>query len=181
MNGITLREGTVEDAPALGALHVASWRETYAGLLPDAMLAELSVATRATMWADILSNPAASGGMVVFVAEADDRLVGFGCCSAQRDQDLAAAGFSGEIGAIYILRAHQGGRVGRAIMAALSRALADMGHFAASLWVLRDNAAARSFYERLGGGIIGERTEVEPEATLVELAYGWRDLSRLNG
>ena len=45
--------------------------------------------------------------------------------------------------------------------------------------MLRENAAARCFYERLGGIIVCEREEEQSGATLVEVAYGWRDLSLL--
>jgi hypothetical protein len=33
-----IRIATPDDAPALGSMHVASWRETYSGVLPDKML-----------------------------------------------------------------------------------------------------------------------------------------------
>ena len=64
-------------------------------------------------------------------------------------------------------------------MAAMAQTLSGLGHTAASLWVLRENAPARAFYEGLGGEIVGEKTDEQPNASLVEVAYGWRDLSRL--
>ena len=176
---IALREATPADAPAIGALHVASWRETYAGLLPDAMLAGLSAEARAAMWTHVLGDPAAFGDAAVIVAEADGAIIGFGSCARQRDEALAASGYGGEIGALYVLRAHQGRGTGRALIAALAQALLDRGHTGASLWVLRENAPARTFYEALGGELVGEQSEDQAGATLVELAYGWRDLSRL--
>jgi hypothetical protein len=33
-----IRVATPDDAPALAVMHVASWRETYAGILPDRIL-----------------------------------------------------------------------------------------------------------------------------------------------
>jgi hypothetical protein len=45
--------------------------------------------------------------------------------------------------------------------------------------VLRKNKPAQAFYEKLGGVIIGEKTDKRPDATLVEHAYGWRELSSL--
>lgn len=180
MGAITLREASPADAAAIGALHVASWRETYAGLLPAALLAGLSVDARSVMWGRIIAEPEAFGGAAVIVAEADGALIGFGSCGGQRDAALAAAGYGGEIGAVYVLSAHQHQGTGRALIAALAQALSALGHEGASLWVLRENAPARLFYERLGGEIVGEKQEeAQPGLTLVELAYGWRDLSRL--
>jgi GNAT superfamily N-acetyltransferase len=117
----------------------------------------------------------------VFVAEDGGRAIGFGSCGPQRNEALTRAGFGGEFGAIYVLRSHQGRGVGRSIMAALARALSAEGHGAAALWVLRDNAPARRFYERLGGIVVGEQIDEQPGATLVEDGYGWRDLSILTG
>src|SRR5438093_285454 len=102
MGAIWLREATKSDAGAIGAVHVASWRETYTVILPDDMLAGLSVETQTAMWSKILGDPAAFGGAAVVVAEESGRIIGFGSCGQQRDQQLADAGFGGEIGAIYV-------------------------------------------------------------------------------
>lgn len=168
---IALREATPADAAAIGALHVACWHETYSGILPAPMLPGLSVEMRTDMWRAILEDSDAFGGAVVFVAVQEDRIVGFGSCGAQRDPALIEAGFDGEIGALYVLQAYQAQGIGRALM----RALANRGHQAVSLWVLRDNVSARGFYEALGGAIVGERID----GSLVELAYGWPDAARL--
>src|SRR4051812_37692649 len=93
VGGISFRSALPGDAPALGALHVASWRETYANLLPGAMLASLSADLRAAMWANILDDPAAHAGAQVYVAQDGERLVGFGACGEQRDVALAGSGF----------------------------------------------------------------------------------------
>ena len=174
-----MREATRADAAALGALHVASWRESYAGLVPPAMLAGLSVEARAAMWAGVLDDPSAAGDARLFVAEDGEDLIGFGSCAVQRDAALAAAGYDGEIGAIYVLRAHQRRGIGRSLIAAMAGALLEQGHAGVGLWVPRDNAVARRFYDRLGGVVVGKTREDATDATLVEIAYGWSDLSRL--
>jgi ribosomal protein S18 acetylase RimI-like enzyme len=179
MTAVPLRKATYADAAALGALHVTSWQETYTGLVPDEMLAGLSVDARTAMWSKILDAPDDFGCAAVFIADDNERVVGFGSCGRQRDNALIDKGFSGEFSAIYVLRSHQGRGVGRSIMNAMSSELADAGHSAASLWVLRENAPARAFYEKLGGIIVGEKIDDRPDATLVEDAYGWRDLSSL--
>jgi len=157
-------------------VHVSSWREAYAGILPTALLDGLSAHARAAMWRGVMNDP---GGMALFVAENEGRIVGFGACGVQRDASLKAQGYDGEVGAIYVLRAHQRVGLGRALMTMMAERLREQGMRGATLWVLRENALARSFYERLGGAAIGERTEEQEGVTLSEIAYGWRDLSRL--
>lgn len=171
---IEVRAATPDDAASIAAVHVAAWRESYAGLLPEAMLSTLSVGERTGRWARALRAMAS-----VFVAERDGEVVGFASACPQRDRTLAARGFTGEITAIYVLRRAQGWGVGRHLMAEVAHCLREREHQSASLWVLRDNQSARRFYERLGGEIIGEKEDRREDVTLVELAYGWRDLSAL--
>lgn len=179
MDALAFRAARPEDAILIGALHVASWRETYAGLLPASVLDGLSAEARAAMWRKVLNDPAAWGEASVFVAESGGTIVGFGACGDQRDAALQAQGYDGEIGAIYVLQSHQRTGAGRILMRLMARALLAQGKGAASLWVLRENEAARGFYERLGGTIVGEKAEEQAGATLTELAYGWRDLPAL--
>jgi GNAT superfamily N-acetyltransferase len=176
---IRYRAAAPADAAALGSLHVASWHETYAGLLPAPLLAALSAQARAAMWSAILADPASHAGAAIFLAEDASGPIGFAACADQSDRALKARGYGGEIGAVYVLRSGQGAGVGTALMAQVAGALLDRGHAAAALWVLRDNHPARAFYEKLGGEPAGEREEAQFGATLTEVAYGWRDLSRL--
>lgn len=174
-----IRAATPSDAAAIAAVHVASWRETYAGLMPEAILSALSVSERAVRWTHTLGEAASPDGASVFVAERQDEVVGFASAGPQRDRSLLAQGFTGDISAIYLLQRAQEAGAGRRLMAAAARALHDRGHRAASLWVLRENQPARRFYERLGGEQVGEKEDRRGATTLVELAYGWRDLSVL--
>lgn len=178
---LTLRPATPADAGAIAALHVASWRETYAGLLPADLLAGLSVDSRTALWLRVLAPESVAVGAAVWLAEADGTLAGFGACGAQRDAELREAGFAGEIGALYVLRRFQGRGLGRAILRELAGHLVANGGASAALWVLRENGQARRFYEVLGGEVAGERREALPESEITEIAYGWRDLRILAG
>jgi len=177
---LKIRTAGVDDALLLASTHVASWRETYAGILPDAMLAALSVEGRAAMWGQVMRQPASSASTVVYLAELDGKLVGFGSCGPQRTENLKAKGFGGEIGAIYVLRAFQRKGIGALLLRTMASDLMNRALAAASLWVLRDNPVARRFYERNGAQVVGEREDVRNHAVLVELAYGWTDLTQLS-
>ena len=176
MDVISFREAKPSDAGPLGVLHVTSWRETYAGLLPSQLLDGLSAEARSKMWRAVLEDPATYYGTRVFVAESDGKMVGFGACGDQRDQALKERGFDGEVGAIYVLQSHQRAGVGSSLMRLMAQDLLDQGRTAATLWVLRENAPARLFYEQLGGALAGEKSDEQSGVTMPEVAYGWRDL-----
>jgi ribosomal protein S18 acetylase RimI-like enzyme len=179
MAGWTLRIATPNDARDLAAMHIASWREAYAGILPEKMLSSLSVTARAEAWERILRESRTERSTVVFLAEHDRRIFGFGSCGAQRAANLQEQGYDGEVSGVYVLRAFQKQGVGTGLFGEMSRDLIRRGFKAAALWVLRDNSAGRHFYERYGGQVIAEREDVRDGAVLAELAYGWPDLSEL--
>jgi len=175
----SIRTATVADVSAIGSVHVEAWWETYVGIVPDHVLADLSVDRRAAMWGRILSDPSVPNGSAAFVAERGGTIVGFGCCGLQRDEMLSARGYGGEINAIYILRSSQHRGFGLALMGAMAQELRRRHLEAASLWVLRENASARCFYEGLGGEVVGEKEDTRDQCVFVEVAYGWRNLAEL--
>jgi len=169
--GIRFRHATPPDADALGHAHVEAWRESYAGLVPDAVLAALDPRARAALWRDVLAK-----GGAVHLAERDGAVIGFASGGPQRDTSLP---YSGEIGALYVLRSAQRQGVGRALMSVVASDLLARGHVAATLWVLEGNGSARRFYEALGGREIARREELRDGFSAVGIAYGWADLTAL--
>ena len=176
---VIIRTASVTDARDLASMHVASWRETYPGMLPEAMLSSLSVDRRAAMWEQTMREPATSGGSVVYLAEVEDKIVGFGSCCLQRTHTLREKGYDGEISAIYVLRDFQRRAIGSRLLFSMASDLSKRGLGAVSLWVLRDNAPARRFYERYGGQVIAEKEDVRPEGVLIDVAYGWTNLTEV--
>jgi ribosomal protein S18 acetylase RimI-like enzyme len=171
-----IRIATPDDAQALGQMHVTSWRETYAGLLPDEMISSLSVEARVAAWAKIMRDSATEYSTVIYLAEYHGALVGFGSCGAQRTESLKHKGYTGEVSAIYVLREFQKRKIGTRLLCTMFSDLQEHGFNAAALWVLRDNLRARRFYEHFGAKVIAEREDVRDGTVLVELAYGWPDL-----
>jgi ribosomal protein S18 acetylase RimI-like enzyme len=161
---ITVRQALIGDAEGIARVHVSSWQTSYRGIVPDEMLDNLSVARREAYWQGALA-----GEDVVFVAEAGGEIVGFASGGAARELE----GYDGELYAIYLLEAFKRQGLGARLFAAVREALAARGYASLMLWVLRDNAAGRAFYERLGGVPAGEKAEMMGAFEAVEVAYGW--------
>jgi ribosomal protein S18 acetylase RimI-like enzyme len=178
-----VRRAQTNDAQAIAVVHVTVSRETYASLLPAETLNAFSIERRAKQWQQTIETPNDPDDAAVFVAQDEGkRIVGFGCCSRQRSQEMAAKGFNGEFQAIYVLRSSQGRGLGRDLMNEMTRHLTTRSISGVSCWVLRENEHARRFYEALGGQIVGERVhELSAGTALVELAYGWRRLDSVTG
>ncbi|WP_442753381.1 GNAT family N-acetyltransferase [Methylocystis sp. JAN1] len=178
MTEFALRRAGMGDAGAIADVHMASWRETYAGMMPAKTLAALDPAEWAQRWRADLSDedPAAA----TFLAEDEDGLAGFGLCRRQRSEKLLPLGFSGEITSLYLLRRVQRRGVGRRLLAAMAAHLLEGGCDAAAVWVFREAAHARAFYEAHGAEPTGVAGEWEIYGmVLPDMAYGWRDLRRI--
>jgi len=167
-----VRPATLDDAAAIARVHVASWRTTYRGLLPNDFLASLSEDHYTDRWTRVIGD----GLSRVFVVEDDQEIVGFASCGRER---AGESGFTGELYAIYILDRAQRQGHGRELVRAVAGALREMKLPDMIVWVLRDNIAARHFYERLGGAYVRSQPITIGTATLEEVSYGWRTLAEI--
>jgi ribosomal protein S18 acetylase RimI-like enzyme len=161
------------DAEALAKVHVTSWRETYAGLLPEEFLDRMSVAGNARRFARALTFPAPLD--VTLAAAEPGGLVGYASGGASRQRREGEA----EIHTLYLLRRVQGAGLGRAMVKATARVLAANGARSLMISVLRDNVKARGFYESLGGVAEPARREPGPGGVLYEISYVWPDITAL--
>jgi ribosomal protein S18 acetylase RimI-like enzyme len=171
---VTIREARIEDAAGIARVHVDSWRTTYAGIVPDAYLANLSYARRENLWHDILSNTSGDGYRFVAVND-EGQIVGFVSGGPKRSGDSM---YQAELYSIYLLQAYQGQGIGRQLTRRLVERFLQAGITSMLLWVFAANPACR-FYEALGG----QRLRVEQadfDGVMVdEVAYGWLDISEL--
>ena len=140
-----MRKATVDDADALGRVHVQAWRETYAHLLSASLLESVSAERRADRWRSILSSQSDHAQVVV---EVDGEIVGFAASGPGRDvispREL-------QLYSIYLLAAHHGSGAGQALLDAV------VGGEPAFLWVASDDPRAQAFYRRNGFERDGER------------------------
>jgi GNAT superfamily N-acetyltransferase len=170
-----IRPATPADAAAIGAMHARSWTETYPGLVPDELLAEMSdPAQRSDAWAGILARPLLPGG--ILLAEEVGAVLGFVSTCPARE---AALGTAGEVSGLYVLRQAQRRGLGRALLEAGARALLAAGHADAAAWALDGNAPAAAFYAATGATPGARHVGWRGAVALRETAWVWGDLRRL--
>jgi len=166
-----IRPARLEDAEAIAEVHVASWRETYAGIVPDNYLHNLSVSKRAENWRRILTDMAPPGGLLI--AEEAGAIAGFVSFGTAREADISAQfGYQGELYALYLLRRAQGRGTGRKLFEAAQNCLKSVGLAGMYLWVLRENKTLE-FYRHLGGCECRSKTLEIGGKALEEVALGW--------
>lgn len=185
MAEIVVRVAELEDAAAMGRVHVRAWQAAYPGIMPDAFLAALDPDERATMWHDVIErNPRPSEGRRL-VVELDGALVGLALVwpeitdagesdvsesDAGEPTDAGAARI-GELVLINLAPEAWGTGAGTQLLRACTDALRSIGYAEAVLWVAEGNARARRFYEREGWHADGTSRSQDVGTVVEELRY----------
>ncbi len=147
-----IRPARPADVEAIAALHLASWRAAYKGFLPDAFLSGITLESRVTRWQQAL-DPSASPFTETMVADHEGTVLGV-CSFGPRRQP--ASDTVGEVYALHVRPDVTRRGLGKALLDDALRRLAARGRSTSVLWVLRDNANARRFYEAQGWSFTGE-------------------------
>jgi GNAT superfamily N-acetyltransferase len=170
IENIGFREAAAADCLAVARVHVQSWQESFAGIVPQIFLDKMSVEKRAKAFEKGFSAPFYK----MYVSEAPERgIVGFADLGEPRED---IDGYEGELYAIYLLPKFQRKGIGERLFHLGVEFLKGSGKHSMYLLAL-EVSPYRSFYEKMGGRIVG-RKQIEIEGIMYdELVYGWKNLS----
>jgi ribosomal protein S18 acetylase RimI-like enzyme len=172
------RKARPEDGDAIARVRIATWRATYAGIIPETFLAPPFIAQFVERRQWMLKGM--EGEEFRFVAEnaQEGGIVGY----AVGGPALAPlSAYAGELYELYVLPYEQQQGLGHRLLLRTACELAARGYPSMRLSVLAGNWRARRFYERLGGQLIEERSVELAGVTVRDVAYGWRDIQQLPG
>ena len=160
-------EATKDHARGIAEVHVQSWQEAYAGIVPDDLLANLSVAKRTESWTTIICSK--QRPQFTVVALDNGRVVGFSNGGVPQNRAL---GYECELSALYLIQSHQKRGVGRELFHRLLTLMARLEPRDMYLWVLSDCATV-GFYRHLGGEYKKTETIVLGGKSLNKDLYVW--------
>lgn len=172
MDRVTIRPVKVGDEHRLATVHIKSWQEAYAGLMPEQYLEQLPSEhnQRVEMWSRVIANPA----RWAWAAVDNDEIVGFVLFGPPRDKNRD--GFI-ELGAIYLLESHKNKKIGFSLLSAGFNKMKGLGYKRAYCWVLENNPTIK-FYERTGAKFSSEVKQDEIGGkSFKELLYEWDDIN----
>jgi ribosomal protein S18 acetylase RimI-like enzyme len=161
---LQVRNATISDAQGIASAHIATWRETYTGLMPERFFDASALEARQRMWSSILGLDPVPGTVVV--ADKAGEIVGFAFAGSSKHPDASKgieAARDVHLFSIYLLASEHGTGVGHALLTAA------LGDQPAQLWVASANDRARRFYERHGFREDGHAFHDPDIAGLVEL------------
>jgi GNAT superfamily N-acetyltransferase len=173
-----VRPAAVADARRIGAIHVRSWRATYAGQLPEGLLESLDAkAISEDMMRALTARRPRRAVLVVEGGRGPVRkVVGFAALGPARAE--SAAGIArrvedvAQLYMIYVDPRWVRRGLGRALHDAIVEVAQTFNFKKAVLWVLPTNAGARAFYETQGWTCDGaEQTEDLDGYSVPEIRY----------
>lgn len=152
--GFLLGVPSLDDVEELASVHVRAWREAYGALLPGRFYDDAARQAWRVRWSGRLSEEDAR--QRVRVARQGDEIVGFVARGPATGHQGHSPVRDEQLFALYVLSFCHGQGVGQAL---LDEAL---GGRPAQLWVAKDNARARRFYEK--NRFVNDGTEqIDPE------------------
>ena len=168
-----IREATDADMPAVGRLHIDSWRTTYAGLLPQGFLDRLTYAEREHRWRNWLRDD--DGRRLLLVAVDGGEVVGFvaGWPEPEGEPHIV------EVAALHVARSQHGRGLGKRLLARVAARSEQRGFTALSLEMLQGNPTG-GFYDHLGGRVTDRYTSVLDGEAVADLRYRWDDITTLS-
>ena len=165
LDALVIREATRKDIPALAALHVKAWSDTYPQTLRPP-----TFEIRERQWREQFEKT--DGSWFCLVVENRNReLIGFAKGRNYQSDDLP--GYHGELNKIYLLREYQRLGVGRRLVGHVARRFLSEGISTMVLFGTAENPSC-AFHEALGGEkLYAANGEFHG-------AYGWNDLHKLS-
>lgn len=185
MSEFTVRAGRADDASAVARIDVASWRQTYRGIVPDAVLDALDVDEIAAQMRGRLRGIAAGAGSPLacgFVVEDEQgEVVGYVFAGPTRPLQNGApapSAYDSEVYALYLAPGYERRGLGARLAHAAASHLDGAGARAVIIWALAQNPN-RGFYAAMGGVVVHEQLLTIGGKQLRELGFGWASLENL--
>jgi ribosomal protein S18 acetylase RimI-like enzyme len=162
-----VRDARDSDASDLATLQVARWRDGYAGLVPEEVLAELTSAEAQERWrehwaASLDSPPSSRHRVLTAISVQSDgaRVAGFASFGPATDQDLWPA-TDAELYELCVEPDQRGQGHGSRLLNAAAATLADDGFCTVCTWVLEADATAQAFLQSAGWAPDGTRSQLD--------------------
>jgi len=138
----SVRIARVSDAPAVGLVQAAVWREAYADVLPEEVLHQFEGPAFARVWRDSLASVPTPRHRLL-VACAGEQVVGFVAVGPSADPD--SAGTSGEVLAMGVHPEARGAGHGSRLLNAAVDTLRGGGFERMVIWLLQEDEGGREF------------------------------------
>lgn len=150
---------------AIARVHVASWRETYPGIMPPEILDGPREEQRADQWRRWFL-PERGLREALTVCEDAGKVVGFASAAIPPESREV------ELLTLYLRRRIQGRSFGRQLMTDIATRMQQRGATSLICWMAVGDPTA-GFYEHMGGIVVDTKIQPFGSASVEEVQYRW--------
>jgi 3-deoxy-manno-octulosonate cytidylyltransferase (CMP-KDO synthetase) len=169
--GIDIRQVTREDLERVAAVHVESWQRSFAGIAPDDFLNSMSVEKRLSVYSERRGE---ENYAMLVVEHPKVGIVGF----ADFGTPKLPGNFDAQIFSFYFLPEFQRKGFGERLFRRCVSRLTRDGVRSLCLDSL-EISPYRSFYDNMGGRVVGRDIHKFGNEDFETVIYGWDDISKL--
>lgn len=159
------------DKECIAKVHVASWRTTYKGIIPDTFLANLSYEQFTAIWDENLKR---EDNFIIVVENDEGEIVGF-ADSYKKESNKEENAI--DLTSIYLLETYQGRGLGKLLLKKLFTHYKDQGYTKVFVEVLEDNKTCY-FYEYYGAEFVKTVQIKIGGKVLNESIYVWQSVEQ---
>ena len=156
---VSVRTAWAADAGAIAAVQVSAWRDSYAGLLPADVLAELDAELIAARWSASLDKPGDARNRVLVALERA-AVRGFAVTGPSPDPDADPL-TDGEIAELVVEPSRRGAGHGSRLLQACADTMRADRFTRATTWLTSSDDDARTFLTRAGWAPDGAHRELD--------------------
>lgn len=168
-----IRNAILEDSLGIAKTQVDSYRRAYAGLFPVPYLEHFTYAEQEQDWIEILTSN--TDDILLVAISPEKEVIGYILARAKPD---IFPGYDSEIVALHVRQPFQGKGIGKALLSQAIKNLIARDCKSVMLWTLKNNKI-RQWYEKLNGKLVGEKIYEVADWVIIEVAYGWEEISKL--
>lgn len=169
-----IRQANRSDVGGIAVVHVDSWKTTYKNIVPSEFLETMSYENSTRIFQNIFNEMTKEE--VIFVAEQDNKIVGFAYVGPERSNN---ENYKSELYSIYISEDYQNMNIGKQLLVSVAEDLLSRGITTMLVEVLSENKS-RFFYEHMGAKLLGEKDMNKIKgAKLKKFLYGWVDVHNI--
>jgi GNAT superfamily N-acetyltransferase len=179
---VVIRSASAADAAQIAAVMQASWRAAYEGIIAPEVIGRVTANDGgARVRQSFRTRPWQKTFVAVAEPDVADGIVGYAFFGPEQDvlgapwpHPLSPEGQQGQVAELYALYVHPAWwstGTGRALMDRVLDTASAASYLSVRLWVLRDNARARRFYERAGFAPDGASHTLDGLGGVTEIRY----------
>lgn len=154
----SVRVAWADDAPTIGAVQARAWQQSYADLLPAAVLADIDAEAFAQTWRQAIARPPSARHRVLVALERNT-VVGFAATAPSDDPDGEPG--DAEVVALHVDPDATGVGHGSRLVSAVADTLRADGFSHARVWVIAGDDALRRFLESAGWAADGAHRQLD--------------------